>query len=135
MKEVARSLVAAAELYSVEMTEQQLNGYITALGSRNAYDVTTAISIAIKECKFFPKISEILERIPTKPVNTFIDHPTLSDAERALNKDLAPLLSAYLRGETTQQEWLDQMMYFADKHGLGGRIKKSTKECGYHGTD
>jgi hypothetical protein len=128
MKDIARSLAAAAELYSVELNEMQMAGYLLALKGKHQDDVIAALSIAVKECKFFPKVADILTRIPTKPANTFLDEAPLSDAERALNQDLGPLLFSYLNGAVNHQEWYDQMQYFADKHGLGDQMRESIRK-------
>lgn len=121
---VSRALAAAAEMYGTTMTTTQLQGYLEALKVRHPRDVTASIAICIRECKYFPKVADIIERIPTKAV-TFIDEVQLTDSERALNAELGPLFSAYLNREVTKQEWLDQMQYFATKHGLGDTMQRA----------
>ena len=131
MSNLARSLTATAKLYSIELSEDQIIGYISALKEWHPNDVITALSIAVKECRFFPKISEIIVRIPTRPANSYIEGPELSDAERALNKDLIPLFIEYREHRTTLEDWIAQMQYFANKHDLGDRMESAIRKEGF----
>ena len=131
MSNLVRSLTATAQLYSIELSEDQITGYVSALKEWHPDDVIAALSICVKECRFFPKISEIIVRIPTRPTDNYIDEPDLSDAERALNKDLFPLFIDYLEHRTTLGDWVAQMQYFADKHGLGDRMERAIRKEGF----
>ena len=42
----------------------------------------------------------------------------ISPEEEALGRDLIPLFLDYLNKKTTREEWIEQMQYFANKHGL-----------------
>ena len=130
MNQVARSLTAAAELYSTELTEQQIEGYLAALQPWHPADIVTALSIAVKECSYFPKIAEIVTRIPTKRPDHFVDEPPLDDREQALGRDLIELFIDHLNGKTTCAEWRAQMLYFADKHGLKSRMESAIRQEG-----
>jgi len=106
MKEMARSLVATAEVMGVELTEPQLHGYLLALKDQNTEAVTAALARCVKECAYFPRPAEIISRIPTQPVNTFLPEPELTANDRKLNAELACLSGDYLRGFITWQEYL-----------------------------
>lgn len=55
-------------------------------------------------------------------------YPT--EEEKALNQELAPMFLEYLEGRTTIHDWVSQMQYFADKHGIGGRMRGSIRQAG-----
>jgi len=117
-------------LYGTVLSEWQIDGYLAALKPWGQQEIIKALGEAVKECSFFPKPSEIIVRIPSKRADTFLPEPKVEDAGRELGKDLYPLFMDYLNKKTTLEEWVEQMQYFADKHGLGERMRDSIRQCG-----
>lgn len=131
MESIARALIAAAELYGMSLSESQIEGYLSALAPWPPGEVVEGLASAIKECKFYPKPSEIIVRIPTKRAGTFLPEPKMPEQEQALGRDLFPLFLEYLNGKTSKEDWASQMQYFADKHGLGSVMRDSIRREGF----
>jgi len=117
-----------AALYNEPLAEDRLDGYLVSLAGYRQDVICEAIAEAAKACRFFPRPSDIIEHIPQRQTNTFLPEADRSDADVALAADLGPLWITYLEGGTSLTEWVGQMQYFADKHGVGSQMKYSIRE-------
>ncbi len=91
-----------------------------------------AVDMWITAERFFPTLGQITSltykcRSPQEQGEVDQDLK-LSPEEEALNRDLFPLFNRYLARKTSRDEWVAQMKYFAEKHGLLDKMDFSDLE-------
>lgn len=92
-----------------------------------------AIDRWIEESRYFPTLGQIKRmayefRTPEEISANEPGAPKASESEEAMGKELYPLLLDYLNKKTTRAEWIEQMKYFADKHGHGEAMRRGIHE-------
>jgi len=92
-----------------------------------------ACTICIENGRYFPTLGEIKRlaydnRLQSEIYTNEKDQLKISESEAAMGKELFPLFLDYLNKKTSRPEWIEQMKYFADKHGHGEVMRRSIHE-------
>lgn len=67
-KLITQNLTKLATNYRVELFKEEIDFFLDKLVSWTDYQIQTAFDGCLKECLFFPKLKEVLERMPEDAV-------------------------------------------------------------------
>lgn len=73
-RKVFGELVVLSAIFEAEKTKQVLNSYVEALAEFDYQEISEALTWATKNCKWFPKPCELIERISPKPQRVDADY-------------------------------------------------------------